>query len=210
MNIELLQKKSPWREKIHFFESIDSTNTHALQLGEAGAVEGTIVIADEQKQGRGQFQRPWFSPRGMGVWMSLLLRPAITPEIIPSLSRFAVVALYDAILKMKWMIPDLKIKEPNDLLVGKKKIAGILTETRLGNSSFAVIGIGLNVLQQEADFPDELREKVTSLALVAEEKNIDRQEIVGALLHALHKRYQQLLHGPVELDLAWQERLVQK
>lgn len=207
-NIELLQQQSPWREKIHFFESIDSTNTYTLQLGEAGAPEGTLIIAEEQQRGRGQFQRPWFSPAGTGVWMSLLLRLAIKPEMIPELSHFAVVALYDAILKTGISVANLKIKEPNDLLIGKKKVAGVLVETRIGSSSFAVVGIGLNVLQQENDFPLELREKVTSLAMASGTKNIDRQDIVIALLQALHERYQQLLHAPAELDLVWKARLV--
>ena len=208
LNIELIQKKSPWHEKIHFFESIDSTNTHALQLGEAGAPEGTVVIAEEQQCGRGQFQRPWFSPAGTGIWMSLLLRPSIVPEMIPALSHFAVVALYDAILKIGMELNDLKIKEPNDLLIGKKKVAGVLVETRIGKSSFAVVGIGLNVLQQETDFPPELREKVTSLAVASGTKNINRQELVSALLQKLHERYQQVLHDPAELDLAWRSRLM--
>ena len=207
-NFELLQHHSPWHEKINFFESIDSTNTHALQLGEAGAPEGTLVIAEEQHRGRGQFQRPWFSPPGRGIWMSLLLHPPIVPETISSLSHFAVVALYDAILKMGIVLNDLKIKEPNDLLIGKKKVAGVLVETRIGKSSFAVVGIGLNVLQQEIDFPPELREKVTSLAVATGRKDIDRQKIIVALLQALHERYQQLLHEPAELDLAWKARLM--
>ncbi|MCX6957164.1 MAG: biotin--[acetyl-CoA-carboxylase] ligase [Verrucomicrobiae bacterium] len=207
INVELLQQHSPWHEKIHFFESIDSTNTHALQLGEDEAAEGTVVIAEEQKKGRGQFQRPWFSPAGTGIWMSLLLRPTIVPEIIPALSHFAVVAIYDAILKMGMELNDLKIKEPNDLLIGKKKVAGVLVETRIGSSSFAVVGIGLNVLQQETDFPPELREKVTSLAVASGTKNINRQKIVSALLQKLHERYQQVLHDPVKLDLAWRSKL---
>jgi len=208
LNVDLLRKHSPWREKLHFFERIDSTNTHALQLGEAGAAEGTLVIADEQTAGRGQFQRPWFSPPGTGIWISLLLRPKIIPEIIPGLSRFAVVALYDAILEMEIPISDLKIKEPNDLLIDKKKVAGVLTETRIGASSFAVIGIGVNLLQQESDFPPELQKKVTSLSWATGKKNIERQKIVTTLLQALYERYQQLLHQPVELDLAWKTRLV--
>ncbi|MBX9576860.1 MAG: biotin--[acetyl-CoA-carboxylase] ligase [Chthoniobacterales bacterium] len=208
INVELLQQHSPWREKIHFFESIDSTNTQALQLGEAGAPEGTVIIGDEQTSGRGQFQRPWFSPPETGIWMSLLLRPMIRPEMIPALSHFAVVALYDAILKTGIVLNDLKIKEPNDLLIGKKKVAGVLVETRIGKSSFAVVGIGFNILQQETDFPPDLREKVTSLSLATRRKNINRQEIFAILLQKLHERYQQLLHEPEELDLAWKARLM--
>ncbi len=208
MNIEFLKKYSPWHAQIHFFESIDSTNTYTLQLGEAGAPEGTLVIANEQKQGRGQFQRPWFSPPETGIWMSLLLRPKITTEIIPALSQFAVVALYDAILKTKMKINNMNIKPPNDLLINGKKVAGVLVETRLGKNSFAVVGIGLNLFQQEKDFPVELKEKVTSLALATGEKNIDRPNILIFLLKELYERYQQLLQYPAELDLEWKSRLI--
>ena len=207
MNIEQLEQFSPWKEKIFFFKSIDSTNNYALQLGESGVAEGTIVIADEQKWGRGQFQRSWLSPEKLGLWMSLVLRPMITPKMIPALSQFAVVALYDAILKMKIEVHDMKIKPPNDLLIAGKKVAGILVETRLGKNSFAVVGIGLNLFQQEKDFPSELKEKVTSLALATGEKNLDRSKILIFLLKELYERYQQLLQQPAELDLAWKARL---
>jgi BirA family biotin operon repressor/biotin-[acetyl-CoA-carboxylase] ligase len=140
--------------------------------------------------------------------MSLVLRPLIKPETIPSLSRFAVVALYDAILTLGIDIKNMNIKAPNDLLVDGKKVAGVLVETRLGGSSFAVVGIGLNVLQQQSEFPTELRDRVTSLASVTGTEEIDRQTIVIALLQSLHERYQQLLHQPAELDLLWQSRLV--
>ena len=81
-------------------------------------------------------------------------------------------------------------------------------EKRVGGSSFAVVGIGLNVLQQEKDFPCELQENVTSLALATGEKNIDRQKLLIALLEALHERYEQLMDEPAVLDLAWKARLV--
>ncbi len=206
INIEVLQQQSPWREKIVFFESLGSTNTHALQLGEAGAAEGTIILAEEQTQGRGQFQRPWFSPPGTGIWMSLLLRPKIVPKMIPSLSRFAVIALYDAILKMKLGIHELKIKEPNDLLIDEKKVAGILVETRIGSSSFAVVGIGVNVLQQSRDFPPELQTKVTSLSWATGHKDIHRELLAVELVKALYKRYQELLNNEEALTTSWNLR----
>ncbi len=208
MNIELLEQDSPWHEKVHFFKTIDSTNTVALKLGEGGAAEGTLVLAEEQTAGRGQFQRPWSSPAGMGLWTSLLLRPRITPEMIPALSRFAVLALYDTILKMEIKVGDMTIKEPNDLLIGEKKVAGVLVETRLGhNSSFAVIGIGLNLLQQESDFPLALKEKITSLSLASEKQNIDCQKILITLLQQLYTYYQQLLYEPSKLEAAWKLRV---
>lgn len=198
---------NPWEKKIHYFESIDSTNTRALLMGEGGAPEGTILIASEQKQGRGQFQRSWSSPAGKGLWMSLLLRPTITPEIIPSLSRFAVVALYDAIIQSGIEVSEMKIKPPNDLLISGKKVAGVLVETRIGTSSFAVVGVGVNVLQQGMDFPPELREKVTSLQMAAPDQKINLQHLAETLFQTLHDRYQQLLREPKVLEDSWVSRL---
>jgi BirA family biotin operon repressor/biotin-[acetyl-CoA-carboxylase] ligase len=207
LNLELLQQHSPWHEKVYVFETIDSTNTQALKLGEEGEAEGTIVIANEQMQGRGQFQRPWSSPAGMGLWMSLLVRPRIAPEMISGLSHFAVVALYDAIFKMGIIVNDLNIKEPNDLLIAGKKVAGVLVETRIGKSSFAVVGIGVNLFQQQKDFPMELREKVTSLQLAGSNHRIDFQNFVATLFQNLYHRYQQLLHEPLKLEAVWSSRL---
>ncbi|HLB33632.1 MAG: biotin--[acetyl-CoA-carboxylase] ligase [Verrucomicrobia bacterium RIFCSPHIGHO2_12_FULL_41_10] len=201
-----LQKKSPWNAKIHFFETVTSTNDVALNFGEANEPEGTFVIAETQTQGRGQFHRPWSSPAGMGLWLSLLLRLPIEQEIIPSLSQIGPVALCDAITNLQIKLPSLHIKEPNDLLIKGKKVAGVLVETRRGASSFAVVGIGLNMNQTEEDFPLELRDKATSLAL-SSSTFIDRQQLTSALIHSLYERYQQLLYDPQKLDTDWRSRL---
>ena len=203
LDIEALQRESAWKEKIHFFESIGSTNDMALELGEAGAPEGTLVIAEEQTEGRGQFGRPWFSRRGGGLWISLLMRPSHIPKIISSLSRFGAVALCDAINQEGIVVKNLTIKEPNDVLIDGKKVAGVLVETRLGKSSFAVIGIGLNVFQQQDDFPEELRDRVTSLAQASPESKINRQHIANTLLQTLHQRYQELLYSPEKLNASF-------
>lgn len=204
--IEELQKKSPWKAEIHFFETITSTNTIALELAEHGAPEGTILMADEQTQGRGQFYRPWSSPKGLGIFLSLIIRLPINDVTIPSLSQLGPVALCDVLTKIPSLIPLLQIKEPNDLLIDGKKVAGVLVETRSGTSSYAVVGIGLNVHQQEKDFPSEIVYPVTSLEL-SSSTPILRQEIAVGVIQALYDRYQQLLHEPRALEAAWSARV---
>lgn len=207
LDIDFLEKTSPWKNKIHFFETIDSTNSYALKLGESGAPEGTFVVAEIQTQGRGQFHRSWSSPPESGLWLSLLLRLPVTQEIIPALAHFAVVALCDAIEELGIKIKNLSIKEPNDLLIGGKKVAGVLVETRVGKNSFAVVGIGVNIYQQVEDFPEEIREKATSLALASPGAIINRQELAMHFIEALYNRYQQLHHDTKALEDAWREKL---
>lgn len=203
---EKLQKESPWGGKIHFFETVTSTNDVLLALGEAGEPEGTFVIAGTQTRGRGQFQRPWSNPPGLGLWMSFLLRLPIETEVMSPLSQLGPVALCDALEGLKITIPSLQIKAPNDLLIEGKKVAGVLVETRRGASPFAVVGIGLNIDQQREDFPPELRDKATSLRL-ASLSRINHQQLTTALIHALYQRYQELRSDPQKLHDSWYARL---
>jgi BirA family transcriptional regulator, biotin operon repressor / biotin---[acetyl-CoA-carboxylase] ligase len=129
-----MRANSPWSQNIQFFESLPSTNDLLLALAEKGAPEGTIVIAREQTQGRGQFHRPWVSPLGKGLWMSLLLRLPIENEMIQALSQLGPVSLCDTFLYLGIPPSSFKIKAPNDLLLHQKKVAGILVETRRGFS----------------------------------------------------------------------------
>ncbi|MFI0347778.1 MAG: biotin--[acetyl-CoA-carboxylase] ligase [Chthoniobacterales bacterium] len=198
---------NPWKTEIHFFETIDSTNDFLLELGELGAPEGTIIIAETQTKGRGQFHRPWFSPAGMGLWLSLLLRLPIEQEVVPLLSCFAPVALCDGIESSKIKVHNLCIKEPNDLLIDGKKVAGVLVETRRGASPFAVVGIGLNIYQTEKDFPKGINTPATSLSLASPGCMIDRQQLTMDVINALYRRYQQLHHDPVALEAEWRLRL---
>ncbi|MFZ4116015.1 MAG: biotin--[acetyl-CoA-carboxylase] ligase [Chthoniobacterales bacterium] len=199
---EEFQKQSLWKGKIHFFETVTSTNDLLLELAEQGVSEGTIVIADRQTGGRGQFHRPWSSPQGMGLWMSLLLRLPIETEIMRPLSQLGPVSLCDAFMKMGMSISSLQIKPPNDLLIAGKKVAGVLVETRRGSAPFAVVGIGLNITQSLEDFPPELREKATSLAL-AGFNNVDRNQLVSILIQCFYERYQEFQFDPQKLHEAW-------
>lgn len=144
----------------HFFKT-DSTNRVALELGYAGEPEGTVVMAEEQTAGRGRTGRAWHSEKGTGLYFTLLLRPRLSPAQAPLLTMLAGISAQAAIQAQTGLTPELKW--PNDLLLGGKKVGGILTEMHAEPSAvrFVIIGIGINVNQEK--FPAELATIATSL-----------------------------------------------
>ncbi len=153
---------SPWGSKVLSFSSLDSTSRYLWQQAEAGAPEGTVVVAEQQLAGRGRRGRQWHSPAGLNLYFSLLLRPQIELETVPQFALVSAAALWQT---LKSECPDLKIKWPNDLYCRGLKLAGILSEMKPGSdrAEFVIIGIGLNVNSLIADFPLDLRSQVTSL-----------------------------------------------
>jgi len=169
---------------LHFFPSIESTNSHALRQAESGAPDGSVFFADEQTAGRGRGSHAWTSPPGSGLYVSILLRPQIAPADILWLSLAAGLAVYDAVRAVTSLEPDLRW--PNDLLFGPRKFCGILTElnAEVTRVRHAVIGIGINVHQPE--FPPELGPVATSL-LIETGRDWPRQDLLLALLHFLDR-----------------------
>lgn len=200
-----LTAASPWGVPAEVVAEITSTNDELLRRGEAGAPEGTLLFAEKQTAGRGQFLRPWSSAAGLGLWFSLLLRLPINDTTIPSLSAFAAVALVNTLQKIG--ISEYWIKAPNDVLISGRKVAGILVETRPGRKPFAVIGIGLNVNHASQDFPEELRDRATSLAM-ASGTPFDRNAVAASLITELGKSDDQMRHSPQDLLAAWNRHLL--
>jgi len=161
-------------------ESVDSTNSE-IKRREQGDREGTIVFSEEQTAGKGRQGQVWLSPKGKGLWMSVLLKPHLSVEKIPQLNLVAAAAIalsldnVDSCLDKK-----ILVKWPNDLFLNGKKICGILTETHLRENTarLVILGIGLNVNLEEADFPLELKGIATSLLL--ETGHIYNREIIAA------------------------------
>jgi len=185
--IQNLRESCPWQDSLLWFPSIDSTNTRARELARQGAAHGTVLIADHQTGGRGRRGRSFLSPAGAGIYMSVILRPHCAPQEIMHLTCAAAVAMCDAVEAATGFRPG--IKWTNDLVFGKRKIAGILTELGFdnsGNADFAVIGIGINCLQRESDFPEEIRDIAGSLASVSGRK-IDRAAVAAAMMDALYR-----------------------
>lgn len=170
--------------KLRFFPSIRSTNTHAMAEADTGAPEGMVYVADEQTAGRGRGAHGWTSPPGSGLYVSVLLRPQLAPADALWLSLAAGLAVHDAIERVTSLKADLRW--PNDLLFGRRKFCGILSElnAEVTRIRHMVIGIGINVHQQE--FPDELKDVATSL-FIETGRDWPRQELLLALLQSLDR-----------------------
>lgn len=172
---------------LEYHEELDSTNNRAKRLGEEGAPDGTLVTADYQTAGKGRRGRGWVSERGTGIWMSLLLRPDIPPSSASMLTLVAAMAVVRGIKESTGL--DSSIKWPNDIVMNGKKICGILTEmsAELEHIHYVVIGIGINANIRE--FPEEIREKATSLYLESGE-TVVRSRVIAAVMKAMNRYYQ--------------------
>ncbi len=175
---------TPFAGKLHFFSTIHSTNTYAMQQAENGAADGTVYFADEQTAGRGRGAHEWSSPPGSGLYVSVLLRPRIPPADVLWLSLAAGLAVRDAVMQVTSLVCDLRW--PNDLLFGPRKFCGILTElnAEVTRIRHLVVGIGINVHQQQ--FPPELSDIATSLHIETG-REWPRQQLLIALLQSLHR-----------------------
>lgn len=176
----------PWGQQIQVYEQIDSTNTLVKELGRQGAAQGTVVIADRQTAGRGRLGRSFLSPGGVGVYLSVLLRPHVKPGEIMHLTCAVGEAMCDAVENAAGIRPG--IKWANDLVIGKQKLGGILTELSLDPKTqlvdFVVIGIGINCGQEKSDFDESIRGMATSLHL-ATGRQVDRNRVAAEMIRQL-------------------------
>ena len=206
-----LTTASPWGIPIQVLSETTSSNDVLLRMAEEKAPTGTLLFAECQTAGRGQFRRSWYSPPGLGLWFSLLLRLPIDDDTIPLLSAFAAVALVETIRGLG--IPGCGIKSPNDVLINGQKVAGILVETRVGRDPFAVVGIGLNVNHSREDFPEELRDRACSVAMANsngkdKREPLDRNKLAAILLRHLEEQDRLISTDPGLLLSTWNEMLV--
>ena len=156
----------PWRDTLYWYDTIDSTNNRAKELAKEGAPHGTVLIAGNQTGGRGRMGRSFSSPAGMGVYLSVILRPGCTADKLMHLTCAVAVAACKAVEKASGV--SAQIKWINDLVCGKEKLGGILTEMSVNTAGlvdWAVVGIGINCCQQKTDFPAQLQDMATSLRL---------------------------------------------
>ena len=149
--------------EIIYFETIDSTNKKARDLADSGSSEGTLVLSEAQTRGRGRKGRAWYSPPEGGIYISLILRPLVSPAEAPKFTLLSAVAIAEAVISLTRL--NIQIKWPNDILSRGKKLAGILTEmsTEMDAVNYIVVGLGLNV--NTPAFPDEIRETATSILI---------------------------------------------
>ena len=182
-------KTTRFGHELLFLPETDSTNRHLAGLADRGEAEGTVVVADKQTGGRGRMDRAWFSPPDTNLYFSILLRPDIPPQRVPSLSLAIGLGVVRALRRLFPGL-DIAIKWPNDLFCGGRKVAGILCEmqSEVDRVHYIIVGIGLNVNQSEADLPVGLRPIATSLRDVTG-RELSRPALLAEILLQLEMVY---------------------
>ena len=193
---------------IYLFTAVGSTNAVLRDLARGGAAEGTVVIADGQTAGRGRAGRPWFSPPGVNLYVSALLRPAIAPSSVPVFAFIASLALTDALAAES---VKATIKWPNDAVVDGRKIGGSLIEYAVSGSrlDYVILGTGVNLNVGADDLRVALSaeaEGATTLRAAAG-RDIDRNVFAARLLNGIERWYAVYrAKGPEAILSAWRER----
>lgn len=176
----------PWAGTLELLDAVDSTNNYLKTRGAGGAPHGTAALADCQTGGRGRLGRSFDSAPGAGIYLSVLLRPACPPRALLTLTAQAAVAARRAIRETTGA--EAGIKWVNDLVLGERKLCGILTELSIeaesGLVSYAVVGVGVNCNRPADSFPPELRQTAGSI-LTQTGKRVDRNALAAALIRAL-------------------------
>ena len=187
---------------VQCFDVLDSTNAYARKTAEIHFQEGMAIIADAQTSGRGRMGREWNSLPGAGIWMSIILKPSLIPEKLNIISLGAAVSVVLAVMRATGIAAG--IKWPNDIVLGGRKVCGILAEMSSGidKVDFLVLGIGINVNQDTLDFPDYLRNTAVSLKVFAEktgmpapEPGFDRNGLIREVLLELDRIYKMINEG---------------
>ena len=188
----------PWNVQV--FEEVGSTNTLLKELGRQGAPAGTVLVADRQTGGRGRLGRTFLSPGGVGVYLSALIRPDCAPTELMHLTCAVAVAMCDAVENAFGFRPG--IKWTNDLVVGNKKLGGILTELGLdpktGRVSYAVLGIGINCGQLPEDFDESIRNMATSARMILS-REVSREILIAEMVKSLEAMDKTLLRSPAAM-----------
>lgn len=192
-------------QKIHRYEVVSSTNTLAKRLAAKGEEEGTVVIAETQRKGKGRLGRVWESPKG-GLWFSLILRPKTHPSKLPLITFVSSVAVAKALQEMFGL--KVQVKWPNDVLIGNKKVCGILTEANTKGDvvNFVVVGIGINANIDLHSFSPDLRGSATSLKTELQ-KTVDEGQLLQLVFEKLEYYYGLFQKGKYDALLAEWKKL---
>jgi BirA family biotin operon repressor/biotin-[acetyl-CoA-carboxylase] ligase len=184
--------RSGFAGEVHWSPTLDSTNDLAAILAREGAAEGTLVVADEQTRGRGRMGREWESRPGLGLWFSLVLRPDIEAPRSCLISLVAALGVASCLSKDHGI--GAAVKWPNDVLAGRRKICGILTEGEFVGDKvrFVILGVGINVLHSERDFAPGLRRQATSIRMETG-RPARRVDVLAGALRGIEDKYRALL-----------------
>ncbi len=169
-----------------YFDSVTSTNELALNVDSDKALEGLVIIGGEQTKGRGRLQRNWHSPKGLGLWFSIILKPKKDFDRIPLLTLIGALSVHKAIENIGI---NTDLKWPNDILYNNKKVCGILSQFRSSGNKIkqVVVGIGINVNQNK--FPEDLKGTSTSLRII-KGSEIKRENLLADILDHFSNYYQ--------------------
>lgn len=197
----ILGKTNIIGRELRCFDVIDSTNTYLKRAALEGAEDGMVVLAAQQTAGRGRMTRSFESPKGKGLYLSVLLRPQLQPEQLLPVTALAGVAVCDAVERICGVRPGLKW--PNDPVLGNRKLCGILTElvTDASGGPCVVLGIGINLSQTVSDFSPEVAELAISL-LLALGREVSCAALAAAVIEELDRLYAALLAGDLAAYLA--------
>jgi BirA family biotin operon repressor/biotin-[acetyl-CoA-carboxylase] ligase len=178
------------RQRLICLDTVDSTNNYAKTLAMEGAVSGTVIVADEQTGGRGRLGRSFQSPKGKGIYVTELFRPQLSPAQAVNLTAYVAVALCDGIQEATGVRP--AIKWTNDIVLGGKKLCGILTEMAVegesGTLQYIITGIGINANHTPEDFSPDVRPMATSLMQQLGHP-VNRGKLCACFLNALETMY---------------------
>lgn len=188
MRMNQLKLETAWAGKTCLcFDTLDSTNDYGKELGKKESVHGTLILAESQSAGKGRRGRVWQTPKGSTIAMSLCLEPKLRPENAAGLTLVMALAVAEGIREVTGANP--QIKWPNDIVLGGRKICGILTEMCFKDGGYVVVvGVGINVNTEE--FPDEIREIAGSLKLTTG-REFSREAIIASVLKYFEKFYEQ-------------------
>lgn len=192
-------------KEIIYQDTIDSTNSFAFKLAVGGKPEGTCVVAEAQKTGKGRLNRVWFSPPGENLYLSIILKPLVHPARVYPITFLSSLAVYDTIKRVTGIIPTLKW--PNDVLIHGKKVCGTLLEisTEADMVRFIVVGIGFNINMKEKEIDEPIKNKATSLHIETK-KTYERASVCGILLSNLDKYYSIFRkNGEQEICSIWEK-----
>jgi BirA family transcriptional regulator, biotin operon repressor / biotin---[acetyl-CoA-carboxylase] ligase len=203
--VEALPERHPHPIKTIYLDKTASTNDEAMALGKSGEQGPLLIVANSQSQGHGRLSRPWESPPEKGLYFSILMCPVLEAKVAPLLTLAAGLGLIAGLRNFR--SPPLLMKWPNDILIGGKKLGGILTEMQnRGNQvDFVVIGIGINVGTEPGDFSRGLTATATSLKQVLK-RDLDRAEVLEKVFPEVLKEMDRFVaEGSSPLVKRWEE-----
>ena len=191
-------------KKIEYYNRIGSTNSEAWELLTLGADHGTIVLTDHQFQGKGRAGNSWFMGAGKGLAMSVILKNEYSLKFLGLISLAVGIAATKSIARHGL---DSKLKWPNDIFIYDKKVGGILCETKIKKNAVEnmVVGIGINVNEANNEFPDNIKDLSTSMAICSNHPH-QRERVAAELLNFLESLLQMIHHDPKKIVHEWLDR----